>query len=132
MSFDYPLRTKFIYLRGGRCYLLDYLGRGGYANHACSFHLTYATGYSHLQNYTPNWLVENIENDIIIVRTELPCNLLKQIQEYVENVKHLSRVDLPDDLKNMIKVYFGNVSYKKLFDTNSKNKNKNKNKNKIK
>lgn len=122
MSFDYPLRTKFIYLRGGRCYLLDYLGRGGYANHACSFHLTDATGCSHLQNYTPNWLVENIENDIIIVRTELPCNLLKQIQEYVENVKHLSRVDLPDDLKNMIKVYFGNVSYKKLFDTNSKNK----------
>ena len=97
MSFDYPLRTKFIYLRGGRCYLLDYLGRGGYANHACSFHLTYANGNSHLQNYTPNWLVENIENDIIIVRRELPCNLLKQIQEYVENVKHLSRVDLPDD-----------------------------------
>jgi len=128
MSFDYPLRTKFIYLRGGRCYLLDYLGRGGYANHECSFHLTYANGNSHLQNYTPNWLVENIENDIIIVRRELPCNLLKQIQEYVENVKHLSRVDLPDDLKNMIKVYFGNVSYKKLFDTNSKNKNKNKNK----
>ena len=126
MSFDYPLRTKFIYLRGGRCYLLDYLGRGGYANHECSFHLTYANGNSHLQNYTPNWLVENIENDIIIVRRELPCNLLKQIQEYVENVKHLSRVDLPDDLKNMIKVYFGNVSYKKLFDTNSKNKNKNK------
>jgi hypothetical protein len=122
MLFDYPLRTKFIYLRGGRCYLLDYLGRGGYANHACSFHLTYANGYSHLQNYTPNWLVENIENDIIILRTELPYNLLKQIQEYVENVKHLSRVDLPDDLKNMIKVYFGNVSYKKLFDTNSKNK----------
>jgi hypothetical protein len=126
MSFDYPLRTKFIYLRGGRCYLLDYLGTGGYANHECSFHLTYANGNSHLQNYTPNWLVENIENDIIIVRRELPCNLLKQIQEYVENVKHLSRVDLPDDLKNMIKVYFGNVSYKKLFDTNSKNKNKNK------
>jgi hypothetical protein len=42
----------------------------------------------------------------------------------VENVKHLSRVDLPDDLKNMIKVYLGNVSYKKLFDTNSKNNKK--------
>jgi len=115
MHFDYPLRTKFIYLRGGRCYLLDYLGRGGYANNACSFHLTYANGYSHLQNYTLDWLVENIENDILIVRTELPFNLLKQIQEYAVNLKQLTCIDLPDDLKNMVKVYLGNVSYKKLF-----------------
>lgn len=116
MSFDYPLRTKFIYLLGGRCYLLDYLGKGGYENHACRFHLTYANGYSHLQNYTPNWLEENIQNNIIIIRTKLTYNLVQQIQEYVTNVKQLHMLDLPDDLKNLVKVYLGNVSYRKILD----------------
>jgi glutathionylspermidine synthase len=115
MYFDYSLRTKFIYLRGGRCYFLDYLGRGGYENQEYSFYLTDSKGNSYLQNHSVDWLVENIENDILIVRRELPSNLLKQIQEYVENVNHLSRLDLPDDLKNMVKVYLGNVSYNKLF-----------------
>ena len=115
MSFDYPLRTKFLYLRGIRCYLLDYLGRGGYENEEYSFHLIDSNGHSYLQNHSLDWLVENIENDSLIVRTELPSNLLKQIQEYAVNVKHLACVDLPDDLKNMVKVYLGNVSYNKLF-----------------
>jgi hypothetical protein len=119
MSFDYPLRTKFIYLRGIRCYLLDYLGRGGYANQEYSFHLIDANGNSYLQNHSLDWLVENIANDCLIVRTELPFNLLKQIQEYVVNVKQLTRIELPDDLKNMVKVYLGNVSYNKLFDRNN-------------
>ena len=115
MSFDYPLRTKFLYLRGIRCYLLDYLGRGGYENEEYSFYLTDSNGHLYLQNHSLDWLVENIENDSLIVRRELPCNLLKQIQEYAVNVKHLACVDLPDDLKNMVKVYLGNVSYNKLF-----------------
>ena len=122
MHFDYPLRTKFIYLLGGRCYLLDYLGRGGYENQEYSFYLTDSKGNSHLQIHSIDWLVENIENDNLIVRTELPFNLLKQIQEYVINVKQLTRIDLPDDLKNMVKVYLGNCSYNKLFGRNNINK----------
>jgi|LauGreSBDMM110SN_4_FD.fasta_scaffold97722_1 hypothetical protein len=116
MSFDYPLRTKFIYLLGGRCYLLDYLGKGGYENQECSFHVTDATGYSYLQIHSHEWLVSNIQNNIIIIRTKLPYNLVQQIQEYVTNVKQLHRLDLPDDLKNLVKVYLGNVSYSKLLD----------------
>jgi hypothetical protein len=115
MSFDYPLRTKFLYLRGIRCYLLDYLGRGGYENEEYSFYLTDSNGHLYLQNHSLDWLVENIENDSLIVRRELPFNLIKQLQEYAVNVKHLACVDLPDDLKNMVKVYLGNVSYNKLF-----------------
>jgi len=124
MSFDYPLRTKFIYLFGGRGYLLEYLGRGGYENTAHSFFLTYPNGCSHLQNYTGGWLTENIQNGIIIVRPNLPPKLLKQIEEYVVNVKHLKLMELPDDLKNMVKVYLGNVAYNKLIVTRSKDKRK--------
>ena len=120
MSFDYPLRTKFLYLRGIRCYLLDYLGRGGYENEEYSFYLTDSNGHLYLQNHSLDWLVENIENDSLIVRTELPFNLIKQLQEYAVNVKKLTRLDLPDDLKNMVKVYLGNVSYNKLFGRNNK------------
>ena len=29
-EFNYPLKTTFVYLFGGRSYLLEYLGRGGY------------------------------------------------------------------------------------------------------
>lgn len=114
MSFDYPLRTKFIYVLGGRCYLLDYLGKGGYANQECSFHVTDATGYSYLQNHSHEWLVSNIQNNNMILRTKLPHRLVQQIHEYVTNVNQLHMLDLPDDLKNIVKVYLGNVSYRKL------------------
>jgi hypothetical protein len=123
-AFNYPLKTTFVYLFGGRCYLLNYLGRGGYENREHSFFLTYPNGCSHLQNYTGGWLLDNIENDFLVVRPSLPQKLLKQIQEYVVNVKHLKRLELPDDLKNMVKIYLGNVAYNKLLVTDSKNKRK--------
>jgi len=78
--------------------------------------VTDATGYSYLQIHSHEWLVSNIQNNIIIIRTKLPYNLVQQIQEYVTNVKQLHRLDLPDDLKNLVKVYLGNVSYSKLLD----------------
>ena len=120
MSFDYPLRTKFIYLFGGRGYLLEYLGRGGYQNSEYSFFQTYPNGESHIQIHSGRWLTENIQNEFLIVRKNLPPKLLKQIQEYVVNVKHLKLLELPDDLKNMVKVYLGNVAYNKLLNANNK------------
>jgi hypothetical protein len=123
-AFNYPLKTNFVYLFGGRCYLLEYLGRGGYENREHSFFLTYPNGCSIIQNYTGGWLLDNIENDFLVVRPSLPQKLLKQIQEYVVNVKHLKRLELPDDLKNMVKIYLGNVAYNKLLVTDSKNKRK--------
>jgi len=124
MSFDYPLRTKFIYLFGGRGYLLEYLGRGGYQNSEYSFFQTYANGNSHIQIHSGLWLSENIQNELLIVRPNLPQKLLKQIQEYVVNVKHLKRLELPDDLKNMVKIYLGNTAYNKLLVTDNKNNRK--------
>ena len=122
--FNYPLKTNFVYLFEGRCYLLKYLGRGGYENTAHSFFLTYPNGCSHLQNYTGGWLLDNIQNGIIIVRPDLPQELLKQIQEYVVNVKYLKGLELPDDLKNIVKIYLGNTAYNKLLVNDSKNKRK--------
>lgn len=123
-AFNYPLKTNFVYLFGGRCYLLKYLGRGGYENREHSFFLTYPNGCSIIQNYTGGWLLDNIENDFLVVRPSLPQKLLKQIQEYVVSVKYLKLLELPDDLKNMVKIYLGNVAYNKLLGTDSKNKRK--------
>jgi len=124
MSFDYPLKTNFVYLLQGRGYLLEYLGRGGYQNSEYSFFQTYPNGDSLIQIHSGRWLTENIQNDFLIVRPNLPPKLLKQIQEYVVNVLHLKRLELPDDLKNMVKVYLGNVAYNKLLDTDNKSKRK--------
>ena len=120
MSFEYPLKTTFIYLFGGRGYLLKYLGRGGYQNSEYSFFQTYSNGDSLIQIHSGRWLTENIQNELLIVRPNLPQQLLKQIQEYVVNVKYLKRLELPDDLKNMVKVYLGNVAYNKLLNANNK------------
>ncbi len=122
--FNYPLKTNFVYLFGGRCYLLNYLGRGGYENSEYSFFQTYPNGESHIQIHSGRWLTENIQNDFLIVRPNLPPKLLKQIQEYVVNVKYLKGLELPDDLKNIVKIYLGNVAYNKLLVTDSKNKRK--------
>ena len=65
MEFDYPLRTTFIYLFGQRCYLLDYLGRGGYENTEYKFFVTYPNGTSHIQVHSGHWLVQNIQNEIL-------------------------------------------------------------------
>ena len=124
MSFDYPLKTTFVYLFRGRGYLLEYLGRGGYQNLEYSFFQTFPNGESLIQIHSGRWLLDNIQNEILIVRPNLPPKLLKQIQEYVVNVKHLKRLELPDDLKNMVKVYLGNSAYNKLLVTDSKNKRK--------
>ncbi len=122
--FNYPLKTNFVYLFGGRCYLLNYLGRGGYENSEYSFFQTYPNGESHIQIHSGRWLTENIQNELLIVRPNLPPKLLKQIQEYVVNVKYLKGLELPDDLKNIVKIYLGNVAYNKLLVTDSKNKRK--------
>ncbi len=124
MSFDYPLKTNFVYLFGGRGYLLEYLGRGGYQNSEYSFFQTYPNGNSHIQIHSGRWLTENIQNKLLIIRPNLPQKLLKQIQEYVVNVIHLKRLELPDDLKNMVKIYLGNTTYNKLLVNHSKNKKK--------
>ena len=118
--FNYPLKTNFVYLFGGRCYLLNYLGRGGYENSEYSFFQTYPNGESHIQIHSGRWLTENIQNEFLIVRPDLPQQLLKQIQEYVVNVKYLKGLELPDDLKNMVKVYLGNVAYNKLLVNDNK------------
>ena len=60
----------------------------------------------------------------VIVRRELPSNLLKQIKEYVVNANYLQSMEVPDDLKNMVKVYLGNVAYNKLLSKDSKNRRK--------
>ncbi len=124
MSFDYPMKTNFVYLFQGRGYLLEYLGRGGYQNSEYSFFQTYPNGNSHIQIHSGRWLTENIQNKLLIIRPNLPQKLLKQIQEYVVNVIHLKRLELPDDLKNMVKIYLGNTTYNKLLVNHSKNKKK--------
>ncbi len=124
MSFDYPMKTNFVYLFQGRGYLLEYLGRGGYQNSEYSFFQTYPNGNSHIQIHSGRWLTENIQNKLLIIRPNLPQKLLKQIQEYVVNVRHLKRLELPDDLKNMVKIYLGNTTYNKLLVNHSKNKKK--------
>jgi len=124
MSFDYPLKTIFVYLLQGRGYLLEYLGSGGYQNSEYSFFQTYPNGNSHIQIHSGRWLSENIQNEFLIVRPNLPHKLLRQIQEYVINVKHLKYLELPDDLKNMVKIYLGNTAYNKLLNTDNKNKRK--------
>ena len=86
------------------------------------FFQTYPNGESLIQIHSGRWLLDNIENDFLVVRPNLPQKLLKQIQEYVVNVKHLKRLELPDDLKNMVKIYLGNVAYNKLLGTDNKNK----------
>jgi len=123
-AFNYPLKTNFVYLFGGRCYLLKYLGRGGYENSEYSFFQTYPNGESHIQIHSGSWLLNSIQDETLIVRPDLPQELLKQIQEYVVNVKYLKLLELPDDLKNMVKIYLGNVAYNKLLVTDSKNKRK--------
>ena len=123
-AFNYPLKTTFVYLFGGRSYLLKYLGRGGYENSEYSFFQTYPNGESHIQIHSGRWLTENIQNELLIVRPNLPPKLLKQIKEYVVNVKYLKGLELPDDLKNIVKIYLGNVAYNKLLVTDSKNKRK--------
>lgn len=123
-AFNYPLKTTFIYLFGGRSYLLKYLGRGGYQNSEYSFFQTYPNGESHIQIHSGRWLTENIQNDFLIVRPNLSTKLLKQIQEYVVNIRVLKRLELPDDLKNMVKIYLGNTAYNKLLVTDSKNNKK--------
>jgi len=124
MSFDYPLKTTFVYLFGGRSYLLKYLGRGGYQNSEYSFFQTFPNGNSLIQIHSGRWLTENIQNEFLIVRPNLPPKLLKQIQEYVVNIKYLKCLELPDDLKNMVKVYLGNTAYNKLLVNDNKNKRK--------
>lgn len=123
-EFNYPLKTTFVYLFGGRSYLLEYLGRGGYQNSEYIFFQTYPNGESLIQIHSGRWLLDNIENEFLVVRPNLPPKLLKQIQEYVVNVKYLKRLELPDDLKNMVKIYLGNVAYNKLLGTDNKNKRK--------
>jgi hypothetical protein len=122
--FNYPLKTNFVYLFGGRCYLLNYLGRGGYENREHSFFLTYPNGFSLIQNYSGSWLLNSIQDETLIVRPDLPQELLKQIQEYVVNVKYLKGLELPDDLKNIVKIYLGNTAYNKLLVNDSKNNRK--------